>query len=88
MAPLTTSAIARTFAAIEAAAVAGKRCPMNHPDGPLSKGAITYLYKAKRIRGEIYRCNYRVVTLLDGPHCGKSTAPAPDGWKTYKVVGA
>lgn len=84
---LTTGMLAKTFAAIEAAAVAGERCPQNYPHGPIHSNAVSRLYVTGRIRGEIYRYNYRVIVLLDGPHKGKRTAPPAPGLKPYKVVG-
>jgi hypothetical protein len=67
-------ALDRNFALLEAAAVAGERCPQTSPHGPIDPGAISELFKAGRIRSEVYVTNYRVVTILVGPHAGKSTA--------------
>ncbi len=67
-------AACRALGLIEAAALAGERCPQNTPHGPLVLRSVTELYRAGVIRGEVYRDNYRVITLLAGPHAGKSTA--------------
>ena len=73
---------------IEAAAIAGERCPQTEPHGPLASNSIGHLYAAGRIRSEIYRHNFRVVTLLKGPHAGKATAGPGDGsLKPYRVNG-
>lgn len=77
----------KNFQFLEAAAIAGERCPQNNPHGPIHSGAITELVKANRIRSEVYSRNYRVVTLLVGPHRGKSTAPAPPGSEPYIING-
>lgn len=76
----------KTFAALEAAAAAGERCPQNYPFGPMKSGHSGALAKAGRIRVEIFHPNWRVVTIMDGPHRGKRTAPAPLGGKPYKTV--
>jgi hypothetical protein len=66
-----------TFRILEAAAVAGERCPMTH-GGALNGGNVTQLAHAGRIRVEISGRNWRTVTILTGPNAGKSTAPNPD----------
>lgn len=71
------------FKLMEAAAAAGVRCPMNHPFGPISPASVAALVAAGRIRSEVYRHNWRVVTILDGPHKGKSTAAPPEGGRPY-----
>ena len=78
--------IKRTYALIEQAVLKGERCPRNMPYGPLSGEAITPLHRAGRIRIELFRGNYRVVTLTSGPHAGRSTAPYPGGGKPWKVI--
>ncbi len=75
------------FRLIEAAAVAGDRCPQNKPFGPLRDGAIRGLIAAGRVRSEVYLHNWRVVTLLAGPHKGKATAAPPQGGRPYLVNG-
>ena len=78
--------IDRTFALIEAAALAGERCPKNKPFGPLSDHAMTELYRSGRIRAEIFARNFRRITLLHGPHRGKMTVSPPPGTKLFKVI--
>lgn len=75
------------FLAIQAAAIAGERCPKSHPEGPLSSGSIGVLYEAGRIKSEVYARNWRVVTILTGEHAGKSTAPPPRPGAPYLVNG-
>lgn len=78
----------RSFALIEAAAVKGARCPANLANGGTIPGAhISQLVKDGRIRVEIYALNYRVITILKGPHAGKSTRGAPRDQKPYLVNG-
>ncbi len=75
------------FDLLVAAAVAGERCPQSTPYGPLKKGAIGALVRERKIKSEVYRHNYRVVTILAGPHRGASTAPADRGLRPYIVNG-
>jgi hypothetical protein len=75
------------FKLLEAAAVAGERCPQSYPHGPIDSGAVAALVEAKRIRSEVCGKNYRVVTILTGPHKGRSTAPHP-GASTVFVWGS
>jgi hypothetical protein len=77
----------KNFKLLEDAALAGDRCPQSHPHGPIDSGAITELVRVKRIRSEVYAHNYRVVTILVGPHKGKSTAPAAPGLAPYRING-
>lgn len=73
------------------AAINNQRCPMS--SGPsqveaFSRGEISALCRAGRIRSEVYRHNYRVVVILQGPHRGKNTAlPADKKLKPWKIVG-
>jgi hypothetical protein len=75
------------FNLLVAAAVAGQRCPMSNPHGPLKCRSITELVREGKIRSEVYTHNYRVVTILAGPHRGAATAPAPRGAQLYVVNG-
>jgi hypothetical protein len=84
---MDSSWLDRNFKLLENAAVAGERCPQTKPHGPIANGAISMLIKAKRIRSEVYRSNYRVVTILEGPYKGKSTAPADRNLRPYLVNG-
>jgi hypothetical protein len=78
--------IAADYVLIETAAIKGERCPKQRPFGPLSYGSTIALARSGRIRIELYAHNWRVITLLDGPHRGCSTAPAPNGWRRYKMI--
>lgn len=81
------SRIEQAFGLIEAAAVAGARCPQNEPHGPIASGAVTALVEAGRVKSEIYAHNWRVVTILAGPNRGQTTAPPPLGGSPYLVNG-
>jgi len=76
----------QTFALLERAAIAGERCPLNSPFGPVDSTTITALARKGRIRVEVYRHNWRVVTLAEGPHKGKRTKECPSGGKPYRAV--
>jgi hypothetical protein len=68
------------FAALERAAVAGDRCPVGSgPDANpiVGNGIVGKLCAAGRIQVDVYAHNWRVVTILEGPHKGKTTAPCP-----------
>lgn len=78
------------FAILECAAIANERCPVSSgPDaGPLKSYHISALAKAGRIFVEISSKNWRRITILTGPHKGKSTAPSPHkGNRVYQTVG-
>lgn len=77
----------KDFELLVTAAVKKERCPQTSPHGPLSTGAVTALVRDNKIRSEVYRHNFRVVTILVGPHKGKSTVPAESGLKPYRVNG-
>src|SRR5258708_4452478 len=83
---ISEQAIDRAFALIEVAAAKGERAPQGEPHGPLANGTVTALYRAGRIRGAIYTGNWRVLTVLTGPHKGKSTAPPPAGGRPYRII--
>lgn len=76
------------FAAIEAAAAKGERCPQSRPHGPLNAGSSAALARAGRIRVEIFAHNWRVVTIMEGPHKGKQTMGSPyaGSGKPYRVI--
>jgi len=82
-----SAAAKRDLERIIAAAVAGERCPQASPHGSLQRDTVRELVQAGMIRSEVYRHNYRVITLLHGEHRGKTTAPAPAGQKPYMVNG-
>ena len=78
----------RDLELIAEAADKKERCPKTGEFGPLKSHNISVLMKEGYIRSEVYRHNYRVITILKGPHAGKSTAPPEDGGLTpYKVNG-
>ncbi len=79
---ITAENLDREFGLLERAAAAGERCPQSGNFGPLKSHFTTALARAGRIRIEIYAHNWRVVTILDGPHRGKRTAETP-----YKGTG-
>lgn len=85
------SSLDQTFALLEAAAVAGERCPRTSgPDAtPNLKGShICALAREGRIFIEISSRNWRRVTILTGPHAGNSTAPSPhSNAVAYRTVG-
>ena len=78
--------IEETFALIEAAAIAGARCPQGYPYGPLDNDAMQWLYRSGRIRGEIMAHNFRRVTILTGPHAGKRTADPPKAGRVWRTI--
>ena len=76
----------RSFALLEAAAIAGERCPQGQPHGPIPSGHTKKLAEQGKIRIEIFRHNWRVVTILVGPNAGKETKACPVGGMPYMVV--
>ena len=79
----------KTFARLEEAAVNGERCPMSYPMGSLNRQATGALARQGRIRIEIFMHNWRVVTIMDGPHKGKQTMPPPNlggSGRPYKII--
>jgi hypothetical protein len=84
------------FALVERAAVEGRRCPTSDEIGLAMRGAdvrgmgpvsvTTRLARAGRLRVEVFAKNYRVITILDGAHAGKSTARHPRYTKPYRVI--
>ncbi len=86
--PRGAARIEYDFALLEAAAISGDRCPKNDPQGPIGHKSISTLVKDRRIQSEIYMHNWRVVTILSGPHQGCSTKSPPAGsGKPYLVNG-
>jgi len=80
------SALDDTFAILVRAAILGERCPQNAPHGPLKPGHTTDLARDGKIRIEVFRHNWRVVTILVGPNAGKQTRACPAGGKPYMTV--
>lgn len=74
------------FAMLEAAAASGARCPKSGTDG-LTSQLTAGLARAGKIRIDVYPHNWRVVTILTGPHAGKTTEPAPNkAWRPYLTI--
>lgn len=84
---MTEKELERNFEIVVRAVLAGERCPATHPHGPLASGAIPALVRAGRIRSEVYALNFRRVTILTGPHAGKSTAHHPRGFQPWRIDG-
>lgn len=78
----------RDFKLIEAAAAKGERCPQSQPHGPLQYASSGTLARAGRIRVEIFAHNWRVATIMEGPHKGKQTLRSPykGTQRPYRVI--
>lgn len=78
----------RDFKLIEEAATKGERCPQTQPHGPLQHASSGSLARAGRIRIEIFAHNWRVATIMQGPHKGKQTLRSPykGTQKPYRVI--
>lgn len=84
---VTQAVLDRNYALIEAAAIKGERCPQSKPHGPLDGAAPAALARAGRIRLEVFVHNWRVVTIMEGEHKGKTTAPCPqEGRVPYRII--
>lgn len=81
-----TVEVDQAFALIEQAAINGERCPQTEPFGPLKHSLTTMLARQGRIQFGIYALNWRVATIMEGPHKGKHTL-LPKRGKPYKIVG-
>lgn len=88
MAPLKRQSEDEVFALLVAAAIAGERCPQTQPHGPVeNRQAVSTLAYAGKIKVDIYFHNWRVVTILEGEHRGKSTAACPKAdAKPYRTI--
>lgn len=77
------------FDILEAAAVAGERCPTN-PELRDLVGSPTTSDLARKgfITVEVYALNWRVVTIIHGAHAGKCTKRSPHkgAKKPYKTI--
>lgn len=73
------------FALILAAALAGERCPMNAPHGPVKQNAVSRLVKQGRLKVLVYTGNWRVAVIEQGEHKGKRTQPPTDG-RALRVI--
>jgi len=87
------------FNLLQAAAVAGLRCPTNRDiaealqgqHGKLSPGSIpeitSHLAREGRIVIRLYGHNWREVVIGDGLHAGASTLAPPGEATPYKIIG-
>lgn len=78
----------KLFARIVNIAVAGERCPFNEH---LPTGGLSALAREGKLRIEVFRHNWRVVTILVGEHTGKKTKQDPalePGARPYVVIDA
>lgn len=75
------------FAALVSAAIAGERCPQNGSIG-VHKQYTSQLARDGWIKIEISGQNYRAITILTGPHKGKSTAADPSKQRVWRVIDA
>jgi hypothetical protein len=66
--------VSEAFAQLEKAAVSGERCPITGTNG-LTSNLTGALARAGQIRIDVYPHNWRVVTIMCGPHAGNATAP-------------
>ncbi len=77
--------VQRAFAELEQAAIEGRRCPLNR-DGNVNTKTLTRLVEQGRIELGRGAGNWRVVTILVGPHAGKKTAPPPLKIKDTPII--
>jgi hypothetical protein len=78
--------LAEAFAMLEKAAASGERCPESRTNGMTSQ-LTSALARSGQIKIDVYPHNFRVVTILSGPHAGKSTAPPPNkNWRPYLTI--
>lgn len=73
------------FEAMVAAAIKGKRCPLNGEDN-IRPDWVGILARLGRIKVEISGRNWRTVTILEGEHARKHTQRDPDGYPVWKVI--
>ena len=76
------------FRMIESRAAIGGRMPRHEDfktDGPSIKRSIVRLIKAGKIQCNISGRNWRVMTVLVGPHAGTQTQVPPHGGAVYAV---
>lgn len=83
---MATTSPDATFDMLVLAAIKGERCPQSYPFGPFHSHVTSALAKAGRIRIEIFKYNWRVITIMEGPHAGKQTAPSPEGGMPYRTI--
>ena len=77
-----TLAEAHAFDLIEKAAIAGERCPMSKPHGPLNRKAVATLRRLGFISCEVFGHNFRRAKILVGPNLGRQTAAHPGGGRS------
>jgi hypothetical protein len=82
----TEALLDKAFATLEAAAIAGERCPQAPPHGNMRPEYPRDLARAGRIKIEIYMHNWRVVTIMEGPNKGKHTLLPSRAGKPYRVI--
>lgn len=82
---MTPEQLERTYKLVEQAAIEGRRCPQNDAEG-VTAGGIPALARAGRIKVAISTHNWRTVTILMGPHRGKTTLQDPSGRKPWKIL--
>lgn len=77
--------IKQCFDAIVSAATAQppKRCPIG--SSVFRSDLVHELVRSGDLKVEVYHHNYRRITILTGPHAGKSTADDPHGRKSWKT---
>jgi hypothetical protein len=83
----TPAFIKAAFATVERAAAQGIRCPQNYTEG-ITSDALGALAGDGFISIEISGHNWRMVTVLKGPHAGKSTLADPTGGRVFKIIDA
>ncbi len=89
----TPQVLEDVFAWLAEYAARGERCPQVGTSRPGTKFPLTSahtsaLAHAGKIRVEIFRYNWRVITILVGEHKGKSTERDPNDGFPYLTVDA
>lgn len=74
------------FAVLERCAAAGERCPINETQN-INSTVVSALARVGRIKVEVSGRNWRTVTILKGPHAGKTTKPDPNSGHVYQTIG-
>jgi hypothetical protein len=75
------------FERIIKAALANERCPVTARDFPTT--IVSELARAGKIKVEVFAHNWRRITILEGEHKGKATAPPKIGsGKPYLTIDA
>lgn len=79
---ISDTAIEKLFDQLVVIAEASERCPTNDK---INTDALRALVRYGRVRIEVFRENWRVVTILTGQSAGKSTKFYPGGGAPYLV---